>query len=153
MAATETSSADAVRFGGVNPIFRVQSLAASLDYYVRVLGFRIDWEFTGVIASVSRDNVALFLSEGDQGHPGCWVWIGVGDAQRLHEELSQRGAKIRQPPTNFPWALEMQVQDLDGNVLRLGSEPRKDAPIGQWLDMHGTRWTRGRDGTWTRVET
>ena len=152
MAATERPGAAAVRFGGVNPIFRVESLAASLDYYVRVLGFKIDWEFTRVIASVSRDNVALFLSEGDQGHPGSWVWIGVEDVERLHGELSQRGAKIRQPPTNFPWALEMQVLDLDGNVLRLGSEPRKDAPIGQWLDMHGTRWARGRDGTWTRVE-
>jgi hypothetical protein len=28
------------------------------------------------------------------------------------------------PPTNFPWALEMQVKDPDGNVLRIGSEPK-----------------------------
>jgi hypothetical protein len=28
------------------------------------------------------------------------------------------------PPTNFPWALEMHVEDPDGNVLRLGSEPK-----------------------------
>ena len=30
---------DATRFGGVNPIFRVNDLNASLDYYVNVLGF------------------------------------------------------------------------------------------------------------------
>ena len=27
-------------------------------------------------------------------------------------------------PTNFSWALEMHVEDPDGNVLRLGSELR-----------------------------
>jgi len=141
---------EAVQFGGVNPIFRVSDLAASLDYYVRVLGFKIDWEFTGVIASVSRDKVAIFLSEGDQGNPGSWVWIGVGDVEQVHAEFVRRGATIRQPPTNLPWALEMQVADPDGNILRIGSEPLKDRPIGAWLDMYGQRWIQKRDGGWVR---
>jgi hypothetical protein len=34
----------------------------------------------------------------------------------------------------------MQVEDLDGNVLRLGSDPRAGEPDGEWLDMHGRRW-------------
>jgi hypothetical protein len=46
------------------------------------------------------------------------------------------GAKIRHPPTNYSWALEMQVEDLDGNVLRLGSAPRTGEPDGEWLDMY-----------------
>jgi predicted enzyme related to lactoylglutathione lyase len=50
----------------------------------------------------------------------------VDDAEKLHEELKARGVAIRLPPTNFPWALEMQIEDPDGNVLRLGSEPRKE---------------------------
>lgn len=143
----------AVQFGGVNPIFRVSDLAASLDYYVRVLGFRIEWEFTGVIASVVREKVAIFLSEGDQGNPGSWVWIGVGDVEQVHAEFRQSGAIIRQAPTNFPWALEMQVADPDGNVLRLGSEPLENRPIGEWLDMYGQRWKRTRDGGWTQART
>ena len=146
------ADAEALRFGGVNPIFRVENLAASIDYYVRVLGFKIDWEFTDVIACVSRDNVAIFLSQGDQGHPGAWAWIGVGDVERVHDELLQKGASIRQPPTNFPWALEMQVTDLDGNVLRLGSDPKKNRAIGEWLDMYGNRWKRNREGGWTLIE-
>lgn len=31
-------------FEGANPIFRVDSLTVSLDYYIRVLGFKIRWE-------------------------------------------------------------------------------------------------------------
>lgn len=44
------------------------------------------------------------------------------------------------PPTNYPWALGMQVEDLDGNVLRLGSGPKADEPCGGWLDMRGVYW-------------
>jgi predicted enzyme related to lactoylglutathione lyase len=47
----------------------------------------------------------------------------VNDVRKLYEELNPRGVKILMPPTNFPWALEMQIEDPDGNVLRLGSEP------------------------------
>ena len=46
------------------------------------------------------------------------------DVEKLHEEYQLRGVAIRLPPTNFPWALEMQIEDPDGNVLRIGSEPR-----------------------------
>ena len=59
-------------FETVCPVFRVHDLAASLDYYTKVLGFALDWEQYGV-ASVSRDNACLFLCQGDQGNPGAWV--------------------------------------------------------------------------------
>ena len=140
-----------VAFEGVSPILRVSSLEASVDYYVRVLGFAVDWREPGVIASVSRGRCTLFLCEGDQGHAGGWVWIGVGDARALHAEYVERGARVRHPPTNFAWAVEMQVEDLDGNVLRMGSEPEEGAAIGEWLDMRGDRWVRSGDG-WTRLD-
>ena len=54
------------------------------------------------------------------------MWLGVGNVAVLHDEYRQSGATILQPPTNFPWALEMRVEDVDGHVLRFGSDP-KDA--------------------------
>jgi hypothetical protein len=53
----------------------------------------------------------------------------VEDAEKLHAEYKARGVKIRMPPTNHSWALEFQVEDPDGNVLRLGSEPKDDRPF------------------------
>jgi predicted enzyme related to lactoylglutathione lyase len=138
----------ATRFEGATPIFRVNDLKASVDYYVNTLGFRID--FLEIIASVSRDGVGLFLVEGDQGNPESWVWIGVEDVESLFDEYRRKGAKIRQPPTNFEWALEMQIEDPDGNVLRMGSEPKEGQPFGPWLDMHGDLWARKSGGGWTR---
>jgi predicted enzyme related to lactoylglutathione lyase len=102
----------------------VESLPTSLDYYLTVLGFTLDWNDSGSMASVSRDRCAIMLYEGDQGNPGTWVWVGVTDAASLFEEITARGANVRLPPTNFRWAYEMQVEDPDGHILRFGSGPR-----------------------------
>jgi predicted enzyme related to lactoylglutathione lyase len=127
------------KFGNATPIFRVESLSGSIEYYVRALGFKLNWQ-QGGFASVTRDRCGIFLCEGDQGHAGAWTWIGVSDSDALASEFRERGAKIRHPPTNYPWAYEMQVEDPDGNVLRFGSDPKKGEPFGLFLDMNGRLW-------------
>jgi hypothetical protein len=77
------------------------------------------------------------LCQGDQGNPGTWVWIGVGDAELLHKEYAASGAVIRLPPTNYAWAMEFHVQDPDGHVLRFGSEPLSDRPFSGWVAWYG----------------
>jgi catechol 2,3-dioxygenase-like lactoylglutathione lyase family enzyme len=151
MSSTEPAKPTAVFFEGMQPILRVRDIAASLDYYVRVLGFTINWKYP-YFASVSRGKCGLFLSLGDQGNFGTWVWIGVEDAGALLEEYRRSGAKIRHLPTNYSWAYEMQVEDLDGNVLRMGSESKNDEPIGEWLDMNGRRWLPTPEGDWKPEE-
>jgi catechol 2,3-dioxygenase-like lactoylglutathione lyase family enzyme len=126
------------RMEGSTPILRVRSLAESVDHYVGVLGFAVDWRERAT-ASVSRDDAHVMLCEGDQGNPGTWVWIGVDDCERLFAEYTNRGATIRLPPTNYPWAYEIHVEDPDGHVLRFGSEPREDRPFSTWVF-----WYRGR---------
>jgi len=148
---TRRAGSQAVRFEGVTPVLRVRRLDRSLRHYVDVLGFRKDWGGAEKgFASVSRGDCHIFLSQGDQGHFGTWVWVGVSDAAALHEEYRRRGARIRHAPANYDWALEMQVEDLDGNVLRMGSEPLEGEPAGEWLDMDGRRWSMGPEGSWRR---
>ena len=141
----------ATNFNHASPILRVRDLEASLRYFHDVLGFTIDWKDPTQFASVSRGDANVMLCVGDQGNPPAWVWIGVGDAEALRVEYAARGARIRMEPTNFPWAMEMHVEDLDGNVLRLGSEPVHDRPFGPWRDMNGVRWHRNGSDSWTRA--
>jgi hypothetical protein len=37
-------------------------------------------------------------------------------------------AKVRHLPTNYDWAYEMQVEDLDGNAFRFGSGQKPASP-------------------------
>jgi len=154
--ATATVATEKIAFGGVTPVLRVESVVASVDYYTRALGFQVNFKFPNesapLFASISRGSCDLFLSEGDQGNPGSWVWIDGVEVEKVYEEFRASGARIRNPPTNYEWALEMQVEDLDGNVLRIGSDPKKNEPIGDWLDMHGVRWRKLTDGSHQRIE-
>jgi predicted enzyme related to lactoylglutathione lyase len=117
-------SAARVHYEGGQPILRVENMEASLRFYCGVLGFsNASWgsdEFT----SVNRDRAGIYLCRGGQGRGGAWVWLGVNNVEVIYEDLKARGVAIRMPPTNYPWALEIHVEDPDGNVLRFGSEPK-----------------------------
>lgn len=108
----------------VDPILCVADLARALAFYTEVLGFSAAPWRTNDFTAVSLGEGTIYLAERIQGRPGAWVWIGVDDVRPLHDHLRRMGVRIRMPPTSFPWALEMQVEDPDGNVLRFGSDPR-----------------------------
>jgi catechol 2,3-dioxygenase-like lactoylglutathione lyase family enzyme len=126
MANSKSSGAPTVGVECITPILMVNSLASSIRYYVDVLGFKVDWggEDQSTFASVSRDRRAIMLCQGEQGQPGTWLWIGVEDIELLCTEFKAKGVKFREPPTNYPWAYEMKIEDPDGHVLRFGSEPK-----------------------------
>jgi len=144
--------ADGIEFGGVTPILRVRDFERSVAWYTEVLGCTLEWR-DGLFCSVRRGRAGFMLCEGSQGCIATWVYVGVNDADALHEELRARGATIRWPPTNSPWgAREVHVFDPDGHVLRCGSDAVPGQPLGVWLDEQGGRWQAQLDGSWTRVE-
>jgi catechol 2,3-dioxygenase-like lactoylglutathione lyase family enzyme len=110
-------------FEGVIPILNVKDLAASIDYFVNKLGFKINWE-SEFFSSVSRGKASIFLCQGAQGQPGVWMSIFLKDVDALYEEYKNSGAIIIEPPMNFPWEhREMLIGDLDGHRLRMTGDP------------------------------
>ena len=117
-------NASRIYYEGSQPILRVENMGAALRFYVDVMGFTNAGWGTDEFTSVNRDQAGIYLCCGGQGRGAAWVWLGVDDVESIYADLKSRGIAIRMPPTNFSWALEMQVEDPDGNVLRLGSEPK-----------------------------
>ncbi len=107
------------------PILPVRDLSRSMEFYVETLGFKIDWggEAGSHICSVSRDGHSIMLCQRDTIAEPAWVWIGCED-DTLFSLWQSHGVKVRQEPRNCPWAYEMKFEDLDGNVLWLGTEPQ-----------------------------
>ena len=108
------------------PVLNVRDLKKSIQYYTEILEFDLDWSGDSV-CSVSRDGNAIMLQETDRS-TGAWVWIGVED-DSLFDEYKKRGVKVAQEPRNNSWAYEMKFEDIDGNVLWLGTEPKNDLPF------------------------
>lgn len=110
-------------FEGAVPILNVKNLAASIDYYVNKLGFKINWE-SEFFTSVGRGKVHIFLCQGAQGQPGMWMSIFMKDVDALYEEYKKSGAIILEAPMNFPWEhREMLIGDLDGHRMRMSGDP------------------------------
>ena len=108
----------------VTPILRVADVAASIGYYRERLGFEttFTWGDPPGFAGVQRDAVEVMFCREGQGNPGTWMSLWVDDVDALHEELRERGAEIRQPPTTMDWGVrEMNVGDLDGHRLRFST--------------------------------
>ncbi|MFY9843661.1 MAG: VOC family protein [Terriglobales bacterium] len=137
--------------GSAIPVFRVKDVDASIAYYLNALGFELRWRAPDGFACVAREKCSIFLTDDNQSQPRMWVWIGVQDVRALHDEYVTSGGKIRNPPNNFEWALEMQVEDLDGNVLRIGSDAEKEKPLGIWPDADGIRWRHLGNQRYERV--
>ena len=109
------------------PILNVSDMAVSLVFYADILGFATDWQAEAdedKHAGISRDGCPLYLCQGSQGTRGSWIWLGVEDESFIEQVVSS-GAVIVQAPTNYPWAYELRIQDPDGNVIRIGTEPRE----------------------------
>jgi hypothetical protein len=115
------------------PILAVADVSASIRFYCDLLDFQCDWTGSAsplLIASVSRDGHAIMLQRRESVAPG-WVWIGIsGLAALWHKVRSSGKIAVIQRPTNQTFALEMKIQDPDGNILWFGTEPLKNVPFG-----------------------
>ena len=112
----------------INPSLDVQDLPASIRYYVEVLGFELSVE-TPTLGIVECDGHQLHIRKGGRDSTVARVWIGVEDIAVLYEQYRARKVKIQQEPTNYSWAYQMVVEDLDGNLLVIGSGPLEGVPF------------------------
>jgi len=112
----------------INPSLDVQDLPASVRYYVEVLGFA-GYVETPALGIVESDGHQIHLRNGGRDSSPTRVWIGVEDVAVLYEQYTARKVKLAQEPTNYTWAYQMIVEDLDRNLLVFGSAPLDDEPF------------------------
>jgi catechol 2,3-dioxygenase-like lactoylglutathione lyase family enzyme len=106
----------------VVPTLRIAKLAGSRDFYLRALGFQLDWEHANDagerFVQLSRDGLLLYLSERaeDGTGPGL-VHLYVPNVDAWHAECFERGVDAPLPQDR-PWGnREFRVVDPDGNQL------------------------------------
>ena len=109
----------------VIPILSVVGLESALDYYQRVLGFKLAWRWgePTYLASVCRDNVELNLGvRGEVGPPGdSRVYFRISSVDAYYAAVSRAGAEITVPIDDRPYGLrDFALRDASGNVLSFG---------------------------------
>ena len=119
---------------GAATIFTVRDVDASLAYYRDQLGFSVTFQYgePTYYVCLCRDEVAIHLRAA--GGKPSWIpgngaiAIFVRDVDALHAELVASGARVLQPPQDYPYGMrDFGVADLDGNQLTFGMESRPAA--------------------------
>jgi uncharacterized glyoxalase superfamily protein PhnB len=106
------------------PILTVTDLGAALDYYERVLGFRIGWKW-GVpphLASVCRDCVELNLSQSSLPTIAISkVYFQMAGVAAYFDEIVAAGANVAVPLADRPYGMrDFKLVDPCGNELSFG---------------------------------
>jgi len=112
----------------VHPVFPVADVAAAIEWYSCVLGFKSQLvNPTGnavpVYAVLNRDVVSAYLLRLDEAPYGlrapmqAQFWI-TSDLDELFRQVDSHGAKVLQRPGDRPWGhRDFMIADPDGNVV------------------------------------
>ncbi len=107
------------------PIFPVRDLAASIEYYEKVLGFRLGWKWgePPSLASVCRDRVEINLTlreSPDQKLVGM-VYIQMFGVDQYYAQITRAGARVGVALAERVYGMkDCRVLDLDDNELSFG---------------------------------
>ncbi len=117
------------------PVLLVRDVKASADYFRDCCGFTYDkfWGDPPGFCMVWRDNLCIMLSQTDKHEKIVANWtvvdkmwdayFWVDDADALHAELLNAGAKIDYGPCDQPYGCrEFGIQDLDNHDIAFGQD-------------------------------
>ncbi len=113
---------------------RVRDLRRSLDFYTRLLRFRVEWQPDpqNAYLTTGSDNLALHQAEGDldpEGETNRLDHFGIlvatpGEVDVWASELEASGLILKQKPkTHRDGARSIYFSDPDGNVIQLIYHP------------------------------
>ena len=123
-------------FYGVIPVFLVDEVIETVEYYRDILGFEVDFVYGDppVYGSVSRDDAIINVSRSEPpgrrnnvtsagtGN-GVDAYIVVSDVDDVYEELTHHGAKVVVELESHEYGMrEFQIEDINGYKLALAEE-------------------------------
>lgn len=126
-------AATAVFFQAVAPIVAVNDLSRALDFYERVLGFKIAWQSgePATLASVCRDGVELNLTESGfvLGGMPSRMYIRIAGVEAYYNHLVTAGVEPEIPLAARPYGMrDFRIVDPSGNELSFGEPVAVVAP-------------------------
>lgn len=129
--ATKSAPASKPTIEGGATIFVVRDLPRSIEYFRDVLGFHVEFTYGNppAYAGVERGGLLIHLQSADhtkRRQPGqAAVYAFADNVDTLFEELKTNGAKILQPPKDYPYGMrDFIIADLDENQLSFGMQSK-----------------------------
>jgi len=115
----------------VIPVLAYDDVARASDWLCRAFGFTERLRIADHRAQLVFGDGAVILTARDSEGRGA-VLVRVTDADRHHESAKRSGARILQPPTDYPYGeRQYTAEDLGGHVWTF-SESLADVDPASW---------------------
>jgi uncharacterized glyoxalase superfamily protein PhnB len=99
----------------VIPVLGYEDVREAVMWLCETFGFTERWRAGNHRAQLAVGDGAVAVTEGRASAPAS-VMVRVEDADRHHEHALQCGARILQPPTDYPYGeRQYTVEDLAGH--------------------------------------
>jgi predicted lactoylglutathione lyase len=104
----------------------VSDCMASRDWYVKNLGFKVEFEIAAArTVAIQDDNgFTIFLQETKESLASekCALTMQVKDVDDMYRALSEKGVKFVHALQKLFWGYGAELADPDGYVVRLWDE-------------------------------
>lgn len=93
----------------------------SRDWYVKNLGFTVEFDHGDVIAIQDSAGFTIFLAKSAKKLAGakCTLTIQVKDVDQKSRELERKGVKFVNTPRRLFWGYGAELLDPDGYMINL----------------------------------
>jgi catechol 2,3-dioxygenase-like lactoylglutathione lyase family enzyme len=101
----------------------VSNWIASRDWYVNVLGLKVEFELPGRLTAAVQDehDFTIFLVQKPPNSDtiNFSFTFQVDDVEKFFEKTSRKGVPFSHPPQKVFWGYGTELRDPDGYVVRL----------------------------------
>jgi predicted enzyme related to lactoylglutathione lyase len=104
------------------PIFQVANYDRSVEFYTRVLDFKLGWSWGSPPdrASLCRDGVEIAI-EVERSPTPSQVYIQLDGVDAYYERVTRAGATVVRPLQNRTYGMrDARIADPDGNHISIG---------------------------------
>lgn len=99
----------------------VTNVRKSRDWYVKNLGFKVEFDRGGISAIQDSVGFTIFLATAQKSLPGSKITLTlqVKDVDRKHRELASKGVKFVNATQRLFWGYGAELVDPDGYMINL----------------------------------
>ena len=110
----------------MSPQFLVTDIDRSIEFYIKKLGFDIDFRYQDFYAGVIKDGYSIHLKTGKPSieerknkrkNQDLDVVFSVDGIEDLYKELLNKFVECMQPLQNMPYGKEFYIADPDGYII------------------------------------
>lgn len=114
------------RIKKMSPQFLVTDIDRSIEFYIKKLGFDIDFSYEDFYAGIIKDGYSIHLKTGKPSieerknkrkNQDLDLIFSVDGIEDLYKELSNKFVEFTQPLRNMPYGKEFYIADPDGYII------------------------------------